>query len=40
MNRVFSEDGIEDQGIAAIEGLRQFMVVGTDTVHYVIVSSY
>lgn len=40
MTQVFGEDGLEVQGMAALEGLKEFMVVGTDSVHYVIVSSY
>lgn len=34
---MFGVDGLEHQGIAALEGLKQFMIVGTDSVHYVVV---
>ena len=39
VSRVFGEDNMEERGFAAMEGLKQFMCIGTDTVHYVVVSS-
>ena len=35
---VFGEDGLESEGLAALECLKYFIVVGTETIHFVIVS--
>lgn len=39
MAQVFGEDRLEYQGIDALKGLKQFMCINTDTIHYVIVST-
>lgn len=35
----FGEDGMEREGNAALECLKYFIVVGTETIHFVIVST-
>ena len=39
MSAVFAEEGLEEQGNAALEGLKQFMYMGTDAIPLVVVSS-